>query len=426
MGPERLTTQFILLRALRWLPIGLVLPFLILTPQARGLSLAEIGAVFAVHSAVAIVLEVPSGALADALGRRRIMLVGASLTAASLFAFALAQNVPAFMGSVALLAAGRALISGSLEAWYVDALRLLDPGAPLARGLSRGTAAEAIAMACGSLAAGGVVAATSGAGNPDAVFSGYGLAAVVASAMALVYLVAVATLVHERPASPDADAAQAIGRRTREIIRVARAEARASVTVRVIFVTGIAWGASLTAVELLWQPQLAELLGGAGSGEFAFGALAAAAMVAVAIGAGASPSVGRRLGLRVGYLVGLAFAALCIAFTGAPDMPLLFAGLYLLTYLGLGIAEPIHYELLNEAVGSKARATVISAESLGAQGGALVANLGVGALAAAQGAGLTFAVSGALLALATGLVATRLLRDRRPRSNAVDQAGHQG
>ena len=64
MSSERLTRNFILLRALRWLPVGLVLPFLVLTPVARGLELDAVGVVFAVHSAVLIVLEVPSGALA--------------------------------------------------------------------------------------------------------------------------------------------------------------------------------------------------------------------------------------------------------------------------------------------------------------------------------------------------------------------------
>jgi MFS family permease len=108
---ERLTRHFILLRALRWLPVGLVLPFLVLTPVSRGLDLGAVGAVFAVHSAVLIVLEVPSGALADTLGRRRVLLVGAALTAASLAAFAVAQSVLAFMASVAALGAGRALIS---------------------------------------------------------------------------------------------------------------------------------------------------------------------------------------------------------------------------------------------------------------------------------------------------------------------------
>lgn len=74
MTPDRLTRQFILLRALRWLPLGLVLPFLTITPVARGLSLGQVGAAFAVHGAVALVLEIPSGVLADSLGRRRVLL----------------------------------------------------------------------------------------------------------------------------------------------------------------------------------------------------------------------------------------------------------------------------------------------------------------------------------------------------------------
>src|SRR5215216_1140093 len=196
MSSERLTRNFILLRALRWLPVGLVLPFLVLTPVARGLDLGAVGAVFAVHSAVLIVLEVPSGALADAIGRRRVLLVGAALTAASLGTFAVAQSVLAFMASVAALAAGRALISGALEAWYVDSLRALDPVAPLARGLSRGTAAEGVAMALGALS-GGALVSIAAPSDVSGAFAGYGLAALVGAGAALVYLGAVAALVHE-------------------------------------------------------------------------------------------------------------------------------------------------------------------------------------------------------------------------------------
>jgi MFS family permease len=410
LTPDRLTRHFILLRALRWLPIGVVLPFMIITPDARGLSIGAIGAVFAVHSAVAIVLEVPSGALADALGRRRIMLAGAALTALSLFAFALAQGVAAFMLSVGLLAVGRALISGSLEAWYVDSLRLLDPVAPLARGLSRGTAAEGIAMAGGSLVGGGLVAIF-GPGGGEGALSGYGVAAVGGALAALVYLAAVAALVHERPlADIQGDERASIGQRTRDVITTARAEAAASVTVRVVFITGVAFGVCVTAVELLWQPQLADLLGDGQAEGFAFGALGAASMLAVALGAGVSPTAARRLGLRLGYLAAIAFTAVCIATLGAPQTPLAFAFVYLLAYLGFGIAEPMHYELLNDAVGARARATLISAESLATQGGALVANLSVGAIAAAQGSAAAWVLAGTVLALTTAVVAAPLSR----------------
>ena len=101
--------------------------------------------------------------------------------------------------------------------------------------------------------------------------------------------------------------------------------------------------------------------------------------------------------------------AVSTALLGEPDAPLVFVALYLATYLSYGFVEPMHVELLNEAVGSEARATLISGESLAAQGGALVANLSVGALAAAEGTATAWAVAGVLLAV-TGLAVARPLR----------------
>jgi MFS family permease len=409
VNSERLTRNFILLRALRWLPVGLVLPFLVLTPVARGLELGEVGAVFAVHSAVLIAFEVPSGALADAVGRRRVLLVGAALTAASLGTFAVAQSVLAFMASVAALAAGRALISGALEAWYVDSLRALDPVAPLARGLSRGTAAEGIAMALGALAAGGLVSIADSSDVASGAFADYGLAALAGAGAALVYLAAVALLVHEPPHVHGLhDAGHGIAQRVRKVFATARAEAAASVTVRVIFATAAAFGFAMTAVELLWQPHLADLAGSHHG--FEFGALAAGSMFAVALGAWVSPRLRRRLGVRVGYLTALGLVAVCTALLGEPGAVALFVALYLLTYLSYGLVDPLHLELLNDAVGSDARATLISGESLAAQGGALVANLSVGALAAAEGTATAWVLAGAVLALTGVLVAAPLRR----------------
>ena len=413
MTTERLTRHFILLRALRWLPLGLVLPFLVITPQARGLSLGAIGAVFAVHSAVAIVLEIPSGALADVVGRRRVLLAGASLTALSLLIFAMAGSIGAFMASEGLLAAGRALISGSLEAWYVDSLRALDPAAPLSRGLSRGTAAEGIATALGALVGGGLVT-LAGTSDPDGALSGYGLAALAGALAAVAYLVAVAVLVQERREHAHLSGARAsIGRRAALTFATARDEFLGSVVVRLVVVTGVALGMSFTAVELLWQPRLADLLSESGSNGVVFGALAAGSMLAVALGAGLSERVNRRLGLRLGYLIALGFGAVCVALLGAPVTPVAFALVYLLAYFGMGVADPMHFELLNDAVGSTARATLISAEALAAQGGALVANLGVGALAASHGPGLAWALAGSLLALTTLAVSVPLYRTAR-------------
>ena len=238
----------------------------------------------------------------------------------------------------------------------------------------------------------------------DGALAGYGLAALVGAAAALVYLAAVAALVHE-PAHEAhiQDAGHSAARRIRMVFATARAEIAASITVRVIFATAVAFGFAMSAVELLWQPHLAEELGGDARHGFEFGALAAGSMLAVAIGAASSPRLRGSLGLRVGYLAALGLVAVSTALLGAPDAPLAFVALYLATYLSYGFVEPMHVELLNEAVGSEARATLISGESLAAQGGALVANLTVGALAAAEGTATAWAVAGAFLAV-TGLL----------------------
>ena len=106
----------------------------------------------------------------------------------------------------------------------------------------------------------------------------------------------------------------------------------------------------------------------------------------------------------------LGLVALCTALLGEPDATAAFIALYLITYLSYGLGEPMHAELLNEAVGSDARATLISGESLAAQGGALGANLTVGALAAAQGTATAWLVAGVLLGVVGILVAAPLRR----------------
>ncbi|HEX6652752.1 MAG TPA: MFS transporter [Thermoleophilaceae bacterium] len=414
MTSSGLTRRFVVLRALRWLPVGLVLPFLVITPQARGLSLGAIGAVFAVHSAVAIALEVPSGALADLVGRRRVLLGGAALTAVSLLIFAVAESVPAFMASAGLLAAGRALISGSLEAWYVDSLRLLDPAAPLSHGLSRGAAAEALALAAGSLVAGALVTLAGPAHGGGGAFSGYGIAALAGALAAIAYLVAIAVLVDEgdrRASAPGR--ATPVRRQVAHIFATARDEFTGSVAVRVVVVTGVALGMSFTAVELLWQPHLADLISDPDTHGVVFGALAAGSMFAAAVGAWLSPRVKSRAGLRSGYLLVLGLGAVCVAFLGVPETVAIFVVLYLLAYLSIGLTDPMHFELLNDSVGPTARATLISAEALATQGGALVANLAVGALASTQGTTLVWALAGSLLTITTLAVAVPLYRTAR-------------
>lgn len=97
-------------------------PLYALSFAHAGLSDARIGALFAIWSAVGLVTETPTGALADRFSRRRALVTAGIFEAAG---FALWTAVPAFASfaaGFALWAVGEALASGAVQALVYDGL----------------------------------------------------------------------------------------------------------------------------------------------------------------------------------------------------------------------------------------------------------------------------------------------------------------
>jgi MFS family permease len=87
-----------------------------------GLSGAQISALFAIWSAVSIVAEVPSGALADRFGRRHALVAAGVLQAAGYVAWTLLPTFAGFALGFVLWGLGGALVSGAQEALLYDGL----------------------------------------------------------------------------------------------------------------------------------------------------------------------------------------------------------------------------------------------------------------------------------------------------------------
>lgn len=87
-----------------------------------GLGVGEISALFALWSAAGIVLEVPSGALADRWSRRGSLVASGPVIAAGFAVWTLWPTFTGFAAGFLLWAAGGALASGSLEALVYDGL----------------------------------------------------------------------------------------------------------------------------------------------------------------------------------------------------------------------------------------------------------------------------------------------------------------
>ncbi|RBM16541.1 MFS transporter [Prauserella sp. PE36] len=87
-----------------------------------GLSDAEISALFAIWSVVGIVVEVPTGALADRFSRKSALVAGGVLQAAGYALWTATPGFTAFAAGFVLWGLGGSLVSGSVEALLYDGL----------------------------------------------------------------------------------------------------------------------------------------------------------------------------------------------------------------------------------------------------------------------------------------------------------------
>ncbi|MBN1091936.1 MFS transporter [Blastococcus sp. TML/M2B] len=388
---DRARRRFVGLTALRWLPVGIVVPVSVLLATARGLSPADIGLCVALYGAVTLVLELPTGGFADALGHRAVLTSAGVFTTAGLLTMAVADSVPAFALAWSLQGVARALDSGPLEAWYVDAVRGGDPGADVSRGLAQAGAADAGGLTAGAVL-GGTLPLLLDRGGAAALAAPL----VLAAALALVHVTAVLVLVVP-VRRPPASGRPALRAGMREVPLVVGTAVRGVLRDRLLrLLLGVAFlvGVVLTSLELLGPLHFADLAGSPERGSAVFGVVTAVSFGAAALGALLAPALGRAargsvVAVSAGTSVLAAGAVAAVA--GAPGVaPAAVA--YALFYLLNAAAWPARKQLLHDRTDSGRRSTTVSVSSLALMLGGVLGSLVVPRLADAT-------------SLATGLLA---------------------
>ncbi|WP_432119191.1 MFS transporter [Streptomyces sp. bgisy032] len=333
-----------------------------------GLSLGQISSLFALWSITAVVLEVPSGAWADAVSRRRLLWIGPLLTAAGFALWVLVPSYGAFAAGFVLWGAGGALGSGALEALVYDELDRLGAADRYAGVMGRARAARLA----------GTVASIGLAGP---VFAGGGYAAVgAASFLACVLTAALATRFPEHRVRPETT-----GDGWAATLRTGLAQARGDRAVRgaLLLVPAVAavWGALDEYTPLLVRD--------IGVDEATVPYLI---MLIWACATAGSLLAGRaeRLG-TAGLAALLAGAALALA-VGAVARSLPGVALVGLAFAGFQLAEVLADVRLQHRIDESRRATLTSVAGLGTEL-VTVATFGVYALLGTDRAhGTVFAV----------------------------------
>lgn len=402
--------RFLLLTGLRWLPVGFLAPIFVLIPLSRGLSLTEIGFVFAAQGLVVLALELPTGGLSDALGRRPVLLLASVVAIASMGLFTIADSAPMFVAAMVLQGVYRALDSGPLEAWFVDATLAADPGAEIEHGLGRGTAALSIGIAVGALTSGGLVAL-----HPVRDAEPLLLPLLVALGLHVVHLGAVFALMAEppRPRHPEAIAASV--RAVPGVIRHGLGLLRSSRVLLGLVLVEAFWGFSMTTFESLFPIRLSELVGGTNAAAAIMGPVGSAAWFASAAGSAGIVVLSRRIGVARSAALLRIVQGTTIVGMGLIAGPVGVVVAYLACYTAHGASNPMHTTLLHRQVDGPHRTTVLSMNSMVSQPAGALGAITLAALADGTTVGTAIVVGGIICAVAAPLYgpAWRQERDRR-------------
>lgn len=135
---------------------GLFWPIFPLFLLGRGVTFTGIGTLLAVQAGTTLVAEVPTGYVGDHIGRRNSLVAGSLLVAFAELGFVLSGGFVGFVAVYVTYGLGRALRSGSGDAWLYDVLGTRNRATEFTRIRGRGESATHWASALCMLASGGL------------------------------------------------------------------------------------------------------------------------------------------------------------------------------------------------------------------------------------------------------------------------------
>lgn len=368
-----------------FLPIA---PVLILYYTVNGLNSTQIFTIQAAFHLAVLLLEVPSGYLADVVGRKKTLVFGAIFFPLGMALYAAGRSFAAFVVAEVVLAVSASMRSGCDSALLFDSLRQQ----------GREDEYKSFEGRCALFARVGTAASSLSGGLLATVFLRLPFLANVATAMLMPGIAATLVEPEREP------------RRSKnpllDILRICRYCLQQPHIRPVILSCGLLMASQLTA---LWAYFLLYQELGIGVGWF--GLLFAVFQLAGALGGARSHAFSERFGARTALFLALLSPVFYILLGLLPSLWLL--PLVPANALLWNLAYPVLLERLNLAVGSDVRATVLSLAGMAGSVTFIVVSPLFGRLVDAFSLSAAFAALGAFFLLAGLPLLAAMLRHWR-------------
>jgi MFS family permease len=361
-----------------------------------GLSNLEAFAANAFFTAGMVLFEVPTGIVADTVGRRTSYLLGTLTLTASTLLYVLLWQIEAPFWQWALvsmfLGLGFTFFSGAVEAWLVDALTATGFTGELESVFGRGQVVTGAAMLTGSVAGGFIAQQTS-----------LGVPFVLRGVVLVVMFVIAFRLMHDVGFTPEKG-----GRPLAEMRKVASASIDYGwrvPAVKWLMVESLFTGGVGIYGFYALQPYLLELYGDPTAYSIA-GLVAAIVAGAQILGGVAAPWIRRLFRRRTSALIVIAaLSSLTLGLIGVFESFWAVVGLIVVWGLLFAASMPIRQTYLNGLIPSRQRATILSFDSMMDSTGGVWAQPVLGRAADAWGYAPSYLMGAGISALALPFLA---------------------
>ena len=356
-----------------------------------GLSISEVFIANAAFSAGMVLFEIPTGVVADTLGRRTSYLLSVAVLGATTLLYLVAANsnsgLAVFAGVSVLMGLGFTFYSGALEAWLVDGLQTFTQATALDSVFARGQQVSGVAMFVGTISGGFL-------GQIDLAIPFLFRAALLAAVFVLA-----SSLMHDIGFEPKRLLFSEIPAQMRRQTAVGVGFGWNHKGLRLLMISGGLRGIFFGWAFYAAQPYFLELL--ERDAVWIVGLVTAGVSLAIIVGNQIVEMLSHRCARRSTMLIGASsistIAAVTIGITSS--FAVAVVGLFVVG-AAMGVMMPVRQAYLHQVTASENRATVVSFDAMVSSVGGVGGQVGLGAVSDSRGFSAGYIVGGAVTSLA--------------------------
>lgn len=347
---------------------GLLVPVLSLLLIEKGVSLSNLSIILGLYALTVVILELPTGIMADIFGRKKTFCMSLIISATSFMVILFGRGFPVMSIGMMLYGLNKALASGSFDALFIDYYIDNFGKEKLHNITTRLSVLEALGLSAGAIS-GGFFPKVSAFYLPD--LGTYDLNIIIR--ILLTAIVAVLSIIFITE-TKKAEKHEHIS--IKQHVKNSSSFVMKNTTVICIFISVFSTGFFLSSLETYWQPHFISLLPDK-SMMGLLGLMAFLYLGAAMLGGIASNKLIKKykLNYKKMYLTLRLLLAISLIFTALQTNIPSFISLYASIYLLFGMASIPEGAILNGETPSEIRASVLSTYSFIFQIGGLSGSL---------------------------------------------------